>query len=81
MGYDRAAPKRRTNLTLNESLVAQARALTPNLSDTVEQLLARFVEEGAGAEAERRRRNALHAKASAACVEQHGGWADAFSTL
>ena len=44
MSYDRNAPKRATNLTLNSDLVRRARALSPNLSDTVERLLAEHVE-------------------------------------
>ena len=44
MGYDRSAPKRATNLSLNADLVRRARALTPNLSETVERLLAEHVE-------------------------------------
>lgn len=35
--------KRPVNLTLNETLVAQARAYTSNLSATMESLLAEFV--------------------------------------
>ncbi len=37
------ARKRPVNLTLNEALVAQARAYTDNLSATMESLLAAFV--------------------------------------
>jgi antitoxin CcdA len=44
MGYDRSAPKRATNLSLNADLVRRARALSPNLSETVERLLAAHVE-------------------------------------
>lgn len=81
MGYDHAAPKRRVNMTLNEDLVAQARGLTSNLSETVEQLLARFIAEGGDAAAERRRRIEQHVAAHNAFVAEHGGWADEFSTL
>ena len=35
--------KRPVNLTLNEALVAQAKTYTPNLSATMESLLAEFV--------------------------------------
>jgi antitoxin CcdA len=44
MSYDRSAPKRPTNLTLNADLVRRARAVSPNLSETVERLLAEHVE-------------------------------------
>ena len=45
MGYDRAASKRAVNMTLNEDLVRRARGLTPDLSETVENLLAAYVED------------------------------------
>ncbi|BBE51004.1 Post-segregation antitoxin CcdA [Ferriphaselus amnicola] len=35
--------KRAVNLTLNEDIVAQAKALTPNLSAVVETLLSSYV--------------------------------------
>ena len=43
MGYDRNAPKRPINVSLNEDLVRQARAYTRNLSGTLEDLLQDFV--------------------------------------
>ena len=43
-GYNLTARKRPVNLTLNEDLVLQARAITGNLSAVVESLLADFVE-------------------------------------
>lgn len=42
--YQLNAPKRPVNLSLNEDLVARARALTGNLSERVEILLAGYVE-------------------------------------
>jgi antitoxin CcdA len=39
-----AARKRPVNLTLDEDLVSQAKAMTDNLSRVVESLLAEFVE-------------------------------------
>jgi antitoxin CcdA len=45
MGYKRSAPKQPVNMTLNEDLVRRARGLSTNLSETVESLLAGFVEE------------------------------------
>jgi antitoxin CcdA len=41
--YDATARKRPVNLTLNESLVSEAKLLTNNLSGVVESLLADFV--------------------------------------
>ena len=36
-------PKRPVNMTLSENLVIEARKVTGNLSETVEQLLAEFI--------------------------------------
>ncbi len=44
MGYDRTAPKRAINVSLNDDLVRQARLYTRNLSGTLEDLLQDFVE-------------------------------------
>ena len=41
--FDTSARKRPVNLTLNESLVTQAKLLTDNLSGVVESLLIDFV--------------------------------------
>jgi antitoxin CcdA len=41
--FDSSARKRPVNLTLNESLVSQAKLLTDNLSSVVETLLSDFV--------------------------------------
>jgi antitoxin CcdA len=42
-GFDRTAPRRAVNLSLNEDLVSRAKVMTRNLSATVEDLLAEFV--------------------------------------
>ena len=42
-GYDLEARKRPVNLTLNEDLVKQVKAMTDNLSGVVEALLADYV--------------------------------------
>jgi len=44
MNYVPRGPKKPVNMTLSEDLVRDARALTANLSETVERLLAGFVE-------------------------------------
>jgi len=41
--FDPTARKRPVNLTLNESLVSEAKSLTDNLSAVVESLLSDFV--------------------------------------
>jgi post-segregation antitoxin (ccd killing protein) len=73
--------KRPVNLTLNEALVAQARAYTNNLSATMESLLAEFVLNQQSAQHHRQRVadacaadwNAVHAAV--------GSFADEHSTL
>jgi antitoxin CcdA len=79
--YDVKAPKRAVNLSLNEDLIAQTRAVTSNLSEVVESLLGDFLSK------ERVRRDA-HAKALKETVltwntfgEKHGSFADDHSTL
>ena len=80
----RAAPtlrKRAVNLSLNEGLVAQARAYTTNLSATMEVLLADYVTQQQHTRQARQQMadacvsdwNAVHAKL--------GSFADAHSTL
>ena len=79
--YDLQAAKRPVNLSLNEDLVAQARALTNNLSAEVESLLAAYVQQQRqlrDAEAENLRRSA---EAWNAYAGKHGSFADEFSTL
>lgn len=43
--YDRNAPRRAINLSLNEDLLSRARQITKNLSATVEELLASYVQQ------------------------------------
>lgn len=79
--YDRTAPKRPVNLSINGDLVVRARAMTDNLSAEVETLLADFVQRQTQAresEAERLRRSAA---AWNAYTGKHGSFADEFSTL
>ena len=73
--------KRPVNVTLSESLVAEVRAHTDNLSSTIESLLSIFVEEQRQAQRNRQQVadacaqdwNALHAAV--------GSFADEHSTL
>jgi antitoxin CcdA len=79
--YDVSARKRPVNLTLNEDLVAQARAMTGNLSGVIELLLAGFVEE----EKQRRAAEAHLVQATVGTwnrfAEEHESFADTHSTL
>ncbi|GBQ96504.1 hypothetical protein AA23498_2654 [Acetobacter nitrogenifigens DSM 23921 = NBRC 105050] len=43
VSYDRSAPRRPVNLSLNTDLLAQVREVTPNLSATVETLLGDYL--------------------------------------
>jgi len=81
MGYDRNAPKRPVNVSLNEDLVRQVKTYTRNLSGTVEDLLQAFVE-----------REAARRQAEDAAIEEliesmgafhlkHGLLSDEFSQL
>ena len=72
--YDRAAPKRATNLSVNSDLLRRARELDVNLSATLEQALSD--------EVRRRQRDAwLNENRAAidaynAAVEKHGTFSD-----
>jgi antitoxin CcdA len=81
MGYDQAAPKRAVNMTLNEDLVRRARFITPNLSETVETLLAAYVDDAERRAAHRERQIAAHIAASDAFVAKYGTLADEFGTI
>jgi len=73
--------KRPVNLTLNEDLLRQVRLFTPNLSGVVEGLLTEFVEQ----EKKRRFEQSQQLEATIALwnafEEQHGAFADEYSTL
>ena len=81
MGYDRTAPKRPVNMTLNVDLVRRARGITPNLSETVEILLVAFVDEAEAKAADREKQIADHIAANDAFVAKHGSLADEFGSL
>ncbi len=79
--YDRSAPRRAVNLSLNEELVARAKESTRNLSATVEELLAGYVQQE---QARRRAKDeALDHVVSALNTfhERHGFLSDEFSAL
>ena len=73
--------KRPVNLTLTEDLVTQARQLTPNLSGVVETLLTEFVEQEQKRRREQSQRIAATIAVWNAFGEQHGDFADEYSTL
>ena len=72
--FDKSARKRATNLSVNEDLLRQARALGVNLSQAFEQKLEELVR---AAKAERwaeENREAIEAYNK--FVEEHGVWSD-----
>ncbi|MGI4785033.1 MAG: type II toxin-antitoxin system CcdA family antitoxin [Janthinobacterium lividum] len=81
MDYDRNAPRSRVNMTLNEDVVRQAREITSNLSETVEQLLVGFIAAAADEKAERERAIDEHIRASNAFIAAYGCLSDEFQSL
>ena len=73
--------KRPVNLTLNEELVLQAKAMTSNLSGVVEQLLADYVQKQNNTRQEKLRNANEAAQAWNVFNEQSGSFADEHSTL
>ena len=73
--------KRPVNLNLTEDLVREARGFTANLSDTVETLLAGFVEEERRKRAEAASQVEALIAASNRFIAAHGAFGDEFSTL
>lgn len=76
-----SARKRAVNLTLNDDLVAQARALTPNLSAVVETLLSDYVMQQQREHTSRQEQAKLVAGMWNGLNEQSGSFADEYSTL
>lgn len=79
--YDRNAPRRPVNLSINEDLIARAKRSTKNLSATVEELLAGYVQQE---EARRRAADEELDQVISALNDFHsrnGFLSDEFSTL
>lgn len=76
-----AALKRPVNLSLDAALVRDARALTGNLSETVEGLLAGFVAGEKARRAEAARELEALVAASNRFIAAQGAFGDEFSTL
>ncbi len=75
------ARKRPVNLSLNEQLVSEARALSGNLSAKVEELLTEYVQREHGARARRQRAADIACREWNAVLDAHGSFADAYSPL
>ncbi len=67
MLYDPNAPKRATNLSVNEDLLGQARALDVNLSQIFERALEEVVRQARAAEWTEQNKQA---------IESHRRWVD-----
>lgn len=79
--FDRDAPRKAVNLSLNEDLVSRAKALTRNLYGTVEHLLAGYLrDEHARKQAEDDRLDQVVAALNA-FHEHHRFMSDEFSDL
>ncbi|GBQ89892.1 hypothetical protein AA23498_0735 [Acetobacter nitrogenifigens DSM 23921 = NBRC 105050] len=79
--YDTNAPRRPINLSLNSDLIAQVRSLTPNVSGTVEELLASYVQSARSQRDEAARQLNSVLDAVNALHSVHGFLSDEFSTL
>ncbi len=73
--------KRAVNLTLNEALVAQAKGMTGNLSNVVEQLLADYVTQQHAARQAKSQDAQLAAQGWNDFNQRAGAFADEHSTL
>jgi antitoxin CcdA len=78
---DAQARKRAVNLSLNESVVSSARALTDNLSELVEDLLAEHVASEQARIAELERVGRATSGVWNEFADRHGSFADEHSTL
>ena len=81
MNYVARGPKKPVNMTLSEDLVREARLLTRNLSDRVEQLLADFISAERARQDEKDRRIDATIAMLNDLYDRHGGLGEEFSSL
>jgi len=74
--YDKRAPKKATNLTVNSNLLAKAKALDINLSATLEKALESEVRETTRQQWLKENKQAL--ENANQLVEEHGLFSDKF---
>jgi antitoxin CcdA len=79
--HSNSVRKRAVNLTLNEDVVAQAKALTPNLSAVVERLLSGYVAQAQRDQLSKQEQAKLLAGMWNGFNERSGSFADEYSTL
>jgi antitoxin CcdA len=78
MTYVPRGPKKPVNMTLSADLVREARALTTNLSETVERLLTAYVEAEQVNRAEKNRSIDESIRLLNEHEAQHGAWGEEF---
>ena len=81
MSHVARGPKKSVNMTLSEDLVREARTLTGNLSETVEQLLAEFIQAARSRNAETEQRIDATIAMLNELYDKHGGLGEEFSLL
>lgn len=74
--YNKEAPKKATNLSLNSDLLAKTRALNINLSATLEQVLQQKLAENAAVKWASENKNAINVYNN--FVEENGCFGDEF---
>lgn len=74
--YDRSAPKKTTNLSVNSDLLAKCRALNINLSATLEQVLAEKLAKSGSDKWAKENQNAIQAYNT--FVDQNGCFGDEY---
>ncbi len=79
--YDRKAPRRAVNLSINEDLLSRAKQSTKNLSATVEELLAGYVQQEQARKREEDEALEQVITALNAFNERHGFLSDEFPNL
>jgi antitoxin CcdA len=77
--YDRFAPKKPTNLSINSDLLAKAKSLKVNLSATLERALADEVRKAERTQWLEKNRDAI--AASNQLTEDKGLFADSYRTI
>lgn len=77
--YDKNAPKKATNLSINSDLLAKSRKLEVNLSATLEQALKQKLSEESGEKW--RQENAAAIKAYNSFVEENGVFGDEYRSF
>jgi antitoxin CcdA len=81
MNYVARGPKRAVNMTLSEDVVREARKLTQNLSETVEQLLSQFIQAEQARNDDNERRIDATIGMLNEMYDRDGGLAEEFSPL